>query len=1780
MLGSDGDFLMSNRTSATYFASTTTTFFESVERSQAVPSEVAPNGSGGQSRAPAYRATSQVAQRLFAVSAAFLLLMVAFAVTSREARAGAAQPAVQPVAPQSVTYGRGWERIANPDGTVEIHQLPTFQRWDGVWRPSSALNRSIGEWPYRSTDTPTTVSVTRLGTTFVQAKIPGATYEFRTAAIKETIAIIMAPPSPVVSMRFTTTGLDVRITNSTVTLQVPSGPTIWTAGGFHAWDSSSRAQMWPDSVTSLSYYNGILDLTLNREMLAHATYPLYVDPTWTLSSVVGWGASTFQDATEDQGDHTIKIGWLADNFNDNVNEVWTIDAGAVTFTAGALQMPASSSVHAGDLWQDQRRFDQKIAFSVNFATLGTVNVNFLMQDLTGRDAYGLMIAGSTGYVELQQWIGGTKVILGTFTTSITTGVTYQVKIVFQGSVSVYWQGLFAASGNGFGSCVLRCGYIQIRTDFAAVIKVDDVRMWNTFSGTITTAVRDAGTTNRPLLERAGYTGGTFARVDSQILSSADSVVWSDPHYVKVLPKTGLDYSIAEGDQNRYYEVKVILRATDDGTSTPSLNEITTTEGTPATPTPSVLLGYERWQYYLGGLVEIVRGNLFDSERDVGLPGKGFQIEFRRVYNSLQTYSGALGLGWTHNYNISLSGATDITMYDSDGSQHVYKSLGSSMYSSPVGLSSSKLEKNGDGTYSLYWSDGTRWNFTSAGRLALITDRNGNKLSLTYDSHSRLSRVQDDSGQYLEFLYNSKNRITTVRDQTLRAWTYQYTSNRLTSVTDPRANSTLYIYDANNRIEKVVDRADKMTRIVYDASSRVTDLYLGLYNRTTSSITWQYRWYTISGYTNTRTRTATDANNVASTFTLDDRGTPKNITGPLAGSSGACCGSPGFESVEGQWDAERNKVISKDAKGNTWRFAYDYRGNELARVDPTGNTSPATWDNQETGWYPPGWFISLPLAKTNFRGFTWGYAFSSHGNLITVADPTGNRNCWCTYDSAGFRKTSLDFRGYQTNYTYDSHGWLIQVKNPLSFVTTYGYDSLGRQINVTTPSGFRTQYTYDALDRQTKVTDPLGNSTSYAYSARGDLTKLIDPNAYATQFQFNVTVGAISKAIEAGGNSTSYGYDTRGNLITITNPRLFTTTRQFDAFSREINETTPGGNYTLSTYDRNGNVATRTDANGNLTTYTYDKLNRVTKVTYPGSVVVTAQYDANGNAVQIVGFGYTRTETWDKLDRPTSTVDNYGSFSKTFGYQYDADSHRTRLNYSDGSFFTYAYNKAAWITYENHSDGSRWSFTYDNDGRRVSENNPNSAVTTTKYDKASRITNVWTNRSGTVIESFAYTYGKAGNQLSMTEANGSWARYSYDNLYRLLNESYSNGRSIGYTYDADGNRLTSREIKVGGSLVVTTFTYGKEDQLLKAVIAGGSTTTYTYDKNGNMKTRVSGAVTTTYVYDGENRLTSVTSSSSTTSYAYSADGRRLKRVLAGATTYFGNDPVSPSGYDDTIEEYTSTGTKTATYVHGTGADELLGYKTAAMYSYHEDALGSVTRLTNSSGGTASTYRYDAFGATRAQTGSSNTYGFTSRESETGQGLYYNRARYYDPASGRFISADPAGAGYAYVRDSPANFVDPTGTDPVPSSPAVSIGPTWQQKCLLSGGCETGTSAGGGGSHGRGPVPTHHARGSGGTPGNGPSQGSGWTDRGIDWGLFALGIGLIAVCIVMFWILWIYGAQLVALLGEVWAAGVQSGAVEGIYGAILGIGTIGFLTVLAIGGPCALGVYFLLLGLRVI
>ena len=74
-----------------------------------------------------------------------------------------------------------------------------------------------------------------------------------------------------------------------------------------------------------------------------------------------------------------------------------------------------------------------------------------------------------------------------------------------------------------------------------------------------------------------------------------------------------------------------------------------------------------------------------------------------------------------------------------------------------------------------------------------------------------------------------------------------------------------------------------------------------------------------------------------------------------------------------------------------------------------------------------------------------------------------------------------------------------------------------------------------------------------------------------------------------------------------------------------------------------------------------------------------------------------------------------------------------------------------------------------------------------------------------------------------------------------------------------------------------------------------------------------------------------------------------------------------------------------------------------------------------------YGYDAFGALRSGAPGATDRLFTGEQRDADSGLYYLRARYYDPSIGRFLSQDPLPGGnlYAYVGSNPVNRMDPTG-----------------------------------------------------------------------------------------------------------------------------------------------------------
>jgi len=276
-------------------------------------------------------------------------------------------------------------------------------------------------------------------------------------------------------------------------------------------------------------------------------------------------------------------------------------------------------------------------------------------------------------------------------------------------------------------------------------------------------------------------------------------------------------------------------------------------------------------------------------------------------------------------------------------------------------------------------------------------------------------------------------------------------------------------------------------------------------------------------------------------------------------------------------------------------------------------------------------------------------------------------------------------------------------------------------------------------------------------------------------------------------------------------------------------------------------------------------------------------------------------------------------------------------------------------------------------------------------------------------------------------DGSSVTYDYDSLSRLKTETYKDSggavvRQLSYSYDAVGNRLTLND---NGTTL--TYSYDANDQL-----TSDGASTYTYDTNGNTLSRSAGSSSVRYDYDSLNRLTKLTQpDSSTLTYVYDADGNRVRSVGPGGSTNFVVDPTSR--VPEVVVETNGSGQIVASYTYGL---DLISQRRNGVDSFYlSDALGSTRALTNGQGVVTDRYSYDAFGQLLSSTGTTvNSYLYTGEQRDDAAGLYYLRARYYDAAIGRFLTADPYRGKpqdprslhkYSYVQNNPVNMTDPLG-----------------------------------------------------------------------------------------------------------------------------------------------------------
>ncbi|MGW4520078.1 RHS repeat-associated core domain-containing protein [Amycolatopsis sp. NPDC004378] len=577
----------------------------------------------------------------------------------------------------------------------------------------------------------------------------------------------------------------------------------------------------------------------------------------------------------------------------------------------------------------------------------------------------------------------------------------------------------------------------------------------------------------------------------------------------------------------------------------------------------------------------------------------------------------------------------------------------------------------------------------------------------------------------------------------------------------------------------------------------------------------------------------------------------------------------------------------------------------------------------------------------------------------------------------------------------------------------------------------TKYAYNAAGAQTSVQDSSGNVWSTKYDLRGRKIEQNDPDA---------------------GRST-YTYDQAGQLKTTTDARNQTLVYTYDTLGRKIQEnqgSETGPKLASWTYDTLLHglglpaSSTRWDGTDGYTNrvVAYDAFSRPTKtaVDIPakedalkGTYEFSTKYSATGAVSETVSpaAGNLHQEhvvhTYTDLGLPATTY----ALDSTTGA-------RTDLVSSTG--YT-SLNEMSTLQLDSATSVANVGVTqtYDQVTRRPQ--------TTT----VSRETQV-----GPELTKRTYTYDPAGNVRKIADtpagATADIQCFDYDYLQRMTDAWTPSSGDCGtaksasalggaapywntYTFDKTGNRKTQVEHKAAGD-VTTNYTYpasgatAVRPHALQGTNAAGpngtSTTGYTYDEAGSVKTRDVGGNTQTYTYDAEGHTAQETDPSGTSTYVYDADGNRL----------IAHDPTGATLSIGDLEIFQTAGTHAATairyYAHGgTQVAERVG--TSGLRWMLGDLHGT-NGLSITQGTLQPTQRYtDPFGNVRAQTSTwPDKHGFVGGYQDT-TGLTHLGARDYDPATGRFTKTDPVLTpdlpqtlnAYAYANNAPATESDPSG-----------------------------------------------------------------------------------------------------------------------------------------------------------
>ncbi|NUQ73530.1 MAG: type IV secretion protein Rhs [Polyangiaceae bacterium] len=596
--------------------------------------------------------------------------------------------------------------------------------------------------------------------------------------------------------------------------------------------------------------------------------------------------------------------------------------------------------------------------------------------------------------------------------------------------------------------------------------------------------------------------------------------------------------------------------------------------------------------------------------------------------------------------------------------------------------------------------------------------------------------------------------------------------------------------------------------------------------------------------------------------------------------------------------------------------------------------------------------------------------------------------------------------------YDAMGRVTKRVTPWNAVTNYRY--YGRRVEVHGPSGALTVIENDPLGRPVAIKDPENGITAYSYGPFGMLWKVTDPDGAVTETE----------------------RDEYGRVRKHKNPVRGTTEAHYNGFDEQTSALDAENRHFQFWYDALGRLLHRQDADG-LTTWTYDTaahgIGKLAKVESPAGDAILYSYDLFG--------------------RPSTTAKNINGQVYESKIDYDNKGRAYKLTYPQPAglgAFVVQYNFDAYghviAVRDALTQNLYWKLlAADGAGRLTEEEFGAQAAKTTRsyFEAKERVKSIVTVAGGKTVQDLSYFYDKRLNLLSRTDGRqGKSELFTYDLLDRLTSAEFSPGfgRPTQYEYSPGGDLVEKSDVGV--------FTYHSFRPHILTSVDGDL---IGHDAVGNLTSRPG----ETIGYNAFDLPSAITKDGfGMAAFSYDGFQQRVRKVTPLAeTVYFGDlyERITPMDPAQPVEHRYSVynGERLiASVTRKNGAPDETRF-------VHSDHLGSIDVLTDELGVPKERRSYDAFGGRRSEvwaSGQSPTpakgtaKGFTEHEGDEDLGLVNMKGRLMDPRLGRFLTPDQIVSKpsfgqswnpFAYVRNNPLKYVDPSGFQEQPASDPAAI-----------------------------------------------------------------------------------------------------------------------------------------------